>query len=138
MNPATMVPFPLMGHQSFVNSQAPSQFIPNAACRRCHHGGCDVKIQDCGCLFHAVSGFWTEIIISHRIKHMVQFSADRVVHKFIRRTLFSIFVCIISTIFSFFFMSNTEMHQNSRESDHNGVSYLSHSCPFSLLDANGL
>ena len=97
-----------------------------------------MKIQDCGCLFHAVSGFWTEIIISHRIKHMVQFSADRVVHKFIRRALFSIFVCIISTIFSFFFMSNTEMHQNSRESDHNGVSYLSHSCPFSLLDANGL
>ena len=34
--------------------QVATQFLPPNACRRCHSGGCDVKIQDCGCLFHAV------------------------------------------------------------------------------------
>ena len=38
----------------FMNPQQVTSFIPNA-CRRCHHGGCDVKVMDCGCLFHAVS-----------------------------------------------------------------------------------
>mmetsp|Transcript_55786 Transcript_55786/g.64420 ORF Transcript_55786/g.64420 Transcript_55786/m.64420 type:complete len:791 (+) Transcript_55786:97-2469(+) len=38
-------------NNGLMNSQVAS-FIPNA-CRRCHHGGCDVKVQDCGCLFHA-------------------------------------------------------------------------------------
>lgn len=60
MHPAVKVPFPMEGNNRFtnnglMNSQVAS-FIPNA-CRRCHHGGCDVKVQDCGCLFHAVSAF---------------------------------------------------------------------------------
>ena len=38
----------------FMNPQQVTSFIPNA-CRRCHHGGCDVKVMECGCLFHAVS-----------------------------------------------------------------------------------
>ena len=62
MNPNSMVSFPMdvgahngfMNNNVFMNPQQVTSFIPNA-CRRCHHGGCDVKVMDCGCLFHAVS-----------------------------------------------------------------------------------
>jgi hypothetical protein len=59
-NPNSMVSFPMVdgGHNGFMNNgfmnPHVASFIPNA-CRRCHHGGCDVKVTDCGCLFHAVS-----------------------------------------------------------------------------------
>ena len=62
MNPNSMVSFPMdvgahnngFMNNVFMNPQQVTSFIPNA-CRRCHHGGCDVKVMDCGCLFHAVS-----------------------------------------------------------------------------------
>jgi len=40
------------GFSMNTQQQQVASFVPNA-CRRCHHGGCDLKIMDCGCLFHA-------------------------------------------------------------------------------------
>lgn len=53
-----MVSFPSESHAPFGmnNGYAPSaslSFSPSA-CRRCQVEGCDVKVLDCGCLFHAV------------------------------------------------------------------------------------
>jgi hypothetical protein len=46
----------MMGQQQQQQPHIPptaSIILPNA-CRRCHHVGCDVKVLECGCLFHAV------------------------------------------------------------------------------------
>jgi len=45
--------FPLNPQQQHQQQVATFVQVPNA-CRRCQHGGCDIKIPDCGCLFHAV------------------------------------------------------------------------------------
>jgi hypothetical protein len=49
-------PPPSAGHATFDTMNGfgpPPAFTPNG-CRRCHSVGCDVKVMDCGCLFHAV------------------------------------------------------------------------------------
>lgn len=49
------IPFNNMNSTGFLPSIAAS-ISPNS-CRRCHHVGCDVRLMDCGCLFHAVRAF---------------------------------------------------------------------------------
>jgi hypothetical protein len=51
----------LDGHQHHQQQQQQQQ---GENCRRCGTVGCDVKVLDCGCLFHAVSLFGFDFFLS--------------------------------------------------------------------------
>ena len=59
INGGTMVSFPHDNGAPFgldSHYAAPGHtFQAFDTCKRCHVGGCDVKVLDCGCFFHAVS-----------------------------------------------------------------------------------
>lgn len=53
---------PNQSNQMAVNGMKnPRHFYePVEICKRCSHGGCDVKVKECGCALHAVSYFVTQ------------------------------------------------------------------------------
>jgi len=128
-------------NNGLMNSQVAS-FIPNA-CRRCHHGGCDVKVQDCGCLFHAVSVFdeddrLTKFLYSKwdDVHCLYKQSILHCLHDFLLLIYFALSTSFISCLN--ILLRTPEMYEDNRQSNSNIMPCMPFSGSFSLSDANGL